>query len=512
MDVTKENFPSVLQSIGPQIKRSAFIAIDAEMTGISDTESQEKFDDPPSMSFKKKTEIAQKYGLIQVGVCLFEAMEHSDKEADYDAKTSYHVRPYNFYVFPSSIGDLAHCSKRFMFEPGAIIFNKQHNMNFQRWIYDGVGYCNAGHEAEYKAHRMKQHGSEAESCDEFDENFMNYVGFRKVFQLMSESKKPIVGHNVLMDILFLIEAMDQTVKFSPQAFRAYMHNKFPFIYDTKVLSSSSTDIANRFSRISLQSLFEYYMDNPAYGANRPSVGVNETTSSALMAHGINLPYAFSKYTQIFSSKRELKPLNASFAHEAAYDALCTGIVFLNLCRELPATAVSQRRNHLALYKNFHILNLNSEEALFQWMPEGRVYKIMHNGISQRDIAESVVALRGRVAWVDEGAVAIVVDKAHSARTVSDHFRSLHASFRVQEITRCDCQATNVHDLYTKNREISNKRTKACRENENVTSPMHRFPLIGKTLPAIAKSAQKVFTSFFASSCNALVRRIMRAIT
>jgi len=62
------------------------------------------------------------------------------------------------------------------------------------------------------------------------------MGFSLVMQLLANSKKPLVGHNMIYDITFL---MNQFLKELPSTFNEFsidVNNHFPRLYDTKVLS------------------------------------------------------------------------------------------------------------------------------------------------------------------------------------------------------------------------------------------------------------------------------------
>ena len=504
MNVTKENFPSVLRSIGAFINSSSFIAIDAEMTGISDSRDPETFYDSPFTSFRKKVSAAQKFGLIQVGICLFEDTAPNKTSGSF-AHRNYITRPYNFYVFPSSEPSLAKFSKAPTLDPEAIVFNRRHGMDFQKWICNGVGYCDAAHEDAYRQlikekHLPKMHvtlrddaqrkkadniisliksWSEDNSSDkdfivpeaenhfmrnyiealvqetacinflwrggswiatktaprvaeyDIEEKVINYVGFREIYRLLSKAKKPIVGHNCLSDLLFLIDSMDHPIGHDPHAFRAFMSTAFPSVWDTKILSVSSPEIENRFNRISLQRLFDDYITSTRHRAdtNLAPKSINDTI---LGLPGLEFPLGFDKYTGVL--KRCIKGIkNASFAHEAAYDAMCTGFVFLNMCAELPENIINAKKNHLALFKNFHLLNLNNENPLFSWIPKGYVFKLKFTRATNLDAAASIQPFKGRVDWIENGTAAVVVDDSHSSEEILAHYKGLDSDFTIEQL-------------------------------------------------------------------------------
>ena len=61
-------------------------------------------------------------------------------------------------------------------------------------------------------------------------------GFRRVFNAMAESKLPIVGHNVMYDLLFTLAAFEQPLPGTYVEFVALLNGLFPAIIDTKFMA------------------------------------------------------------------------------------------------------------------------------------------------------------------------------------------------------------------------------------------------------------------------------------
>ena len=86
----------------------------------------------------------------------------------------------------------------------------------------------------------------------------NYlIGFRNVFNLLSSSKKPIVGHNCFFDLLFMIRWLDTTLPPTFEAFRCRLHTLFPSVYDTKFLAASGV-VGESLEYSSLEQCYDYY--------------------------------------------------------------------------------------------------------------------------------------------------------------------------------------------------------------------------------------------------------------
>lgn len=155
MEVTRENFAAVVDDFCDLAATCDFFAIDEEMTGINLQDAIEN----PLMSIREryaiKKQVAERYNIIQVGVCLFHKVtEDTQGEKKVGSKPAYVARPFNFFLFPSSVEDntggiAAGTPMRsdVVLSSSAIAFLRRHGMDFQRWVYKGVPYCSGPQEA-----------------------------------------------------------------------------------------------------------------------------------------------------------------------------------------------------------------------------------------------------------------------------------------------------------------------------------------------------------------------------
>jgi hypothetical protein len=77
------------------------------------------------LTFKKIRSAANRYRIIQVGLCLFTRKGANELEA----------RPYNIFVFPRERPGF---SPQIVLDASAMDFNTRHNMNWNTWVYDGM--------------------------------------------------------------------------------------------------------------------------------------------------------------------------------------------------------------------------------------------------------------------------------------------------------------------------------------------------------------------------------------
>ena len=130
-DIDSSNFSEeTLGDLEQCLKKASMVSIDLEMTGISfPNTSTENGADTVPFRYLKLRSIAATFGIIQVGVAVFESCGA--------------CRVFNFHVFPrpvtegdvSSIPLITMCS-------AATNFNRSNGMDFGRWINRGITYTN----------------------------------------------------------------------------------------------------------------------------------------------------------------------------------------------------------------------------------------------------------------------------------------------------------------------------------------------------------------------------------
>lgn len=431
MNVTKENLGEVAAEIEALLPTVSFVAIDEEMTGISVEGQKEQIQDWPARRYSKMRTVASRYNIIQVGVCLFHETESGG---------GYVARPYNFYLFPDA-GTIT-------MEGSSINFLRTHNMDFNKWIYEGVPYLTSdglkkvysslfpeekktdsgGKEKQlvltresdialtnsalakirewlYDESRKDETELEVLTTNAFIRKFMyeavakefpelvtesrpvpgprpsstfvvlrldeaqkaehaariraekeqeytQRAGFSRVFKALCTAKKPLIGHNCMYDMLFLMSHLNGPLPKSYETFRETFLNYFPLVLDTKLLVSREpfkfkpqAKIENgqpppapepRFGSTALGEIFAVFQEEvtAAKEAGRPVVDVSFAPS-------------FDRYAN-----------DVSAAHEAAYDAYMTGFAFAQMAKEaLKPEAVIVLGNRLPMFRGLFEFSL-----------------------------------------------------------------------------------------------------------------------------------------------------------
>ncbi|KAK2498574.1 hypothetical protein MC885_016917 [Smutsia gigantea] len=153
-----------------------------------------------------------------------------------------------------------------------------------------------------KVSKQQRWRLENTSCDQEtswkEKILLSARGFSVFFQMLVKAQKPLVGHNMMMDLLHLHEKLFRPLPESYDQFKLNIHNLFPVLIDTKNVTKDIWKELN-FPRVS--SLSEVY----------------EVLNSDLN------PTRNSGPVIIHASKCE-KYAETKYPHEAAYDAFLCG--------------------------------------------------------------------------------------------------------------------------------------------------------------------------------------------
>uniref|UniRef100_A0A8D9BWS0 Poly(A)-specific ribonuclease PARN n=1 Tax=Cacopsylla melanoneura TaxID=428564 RepID=A0A8D9BWS0_9HEMI len=95
--------------------------------------------------------------------------------------------------------------------------------------------------------------------------WQSMLGFSQVFNLLVEAKKPLIGHNLFTDLLFMYKQFYQPLPANLKRFKSEMRRLFPSVYDTKYISyeinSMLSDKSQRWTSNGLISLYEWLRDH-----------------------------------------------------------------------------------------------------------------------------------------------------------------------------------------------------------------------------------------------------------
>ncbi|EPY36478.1 hypothetical protein STCU_00561 [Strigomonas culicis] len=157
--------------------------------------------------------------------------------------------------------------------------------------------------ASEEAFQKKLEGKQADQHNQL----LKKIGFRLFWKEIIASKKPIVGHNFFQDLMFMLNMHESDLPEDYATFKRYTCALFPSIYDTKSIASQ---LVCKFPVTHLGVL---------YNQCRSLFGM----SASQFSRYFYLPPGFYEYDD------EYIKVSAK-AHEGAYDAYMTGVVFIYL--------------------------------------------------------------------------------------------------------------------------------------------------------------------------------------
>ena len=146
--------------------------------------------------------------------------------------------------------------------------------------------------------------------------FKNMIGFRQVFNALVELKKPIVGHNLLFDLMFVHRWLDSELPEDFATFKNKLNANFNLVFDTKFVDSSGVLGVGHSDTTLEQCMTRYKVDKAC------EVKVNEDEMDEVGVTGQKPP----SIDVLISSDCDFDP-EATCFHNAGYDAYCTGYVF-----------------------------------------------------------------------------------------------------------------------------------------------------------------------------------------
>ncbi|XP_025093055.1 pre-piRNA 3'-exonuclease trimmer-like isoform X2 [Pomacea canaliculata] len=162
--------------------------------------------------------------------------------------------------------------------------------------------------------RRKELEMKRESDKERDQERLkqSLLGFTRVFRVMREYQKPLVGHNMLMDLLFLFDKFIHPLPIKYCSFKKQLHEIFPKIFDTKHMAFKTRKVLERILRRDINGPVSLMQLCHILESGR-------VTNSVMHMPKISFAKGFDRY------------LSKDAPHEAGFDSYQSGIIFLRLC-------------------------------------------------------------------------------------------------------------------------------------------------------------------------------------
>lgn len=119
----------------------------------------------------------------------------------------------------------------------------------RRLIYEAVAFSEFNEQIDLactSADKMKltARKSSPEAKKDRERNaLLHMIGFSEVIKLLVKYKKPLVGHNLYLDLLYIFNAFVEPLPENYKEFKSYFHSLFPIVYDTRFITAKSIIIA-----------------------------------------------------------------------------------------------------------------------------------------------------------------------------------------------------------------------------------------------------------------------------
>lgn len=151
------------------------------------------------------------------------------------------------------------------------------------------------------------------------EEFVNEeLGFSLLISEVINSKKPIIGHNMLYDLMFLYDKFIDDLPSDITSFYTNIHNTFPMIIDTKIIA----DFAGKFSNTKLAEL------------------MSSIEKQKFDKYIKIIPDVMNNFFQYDTPNETIGKI-----HDAGYDSRITGRCFISLVKGLEYNFISNIENN-----------------------------------------------------------------------------------------------------------------------------------------------------------------------
>ncbi|KAG0291709.1 Target of EGR1, member 1 (Nuclear) [Linnemannia gamsii] len=230
--VTKHNLAQMQPMIVHMLKEAAFIALDAEFTGLGSSSQITRAKDIQER-YQHLCALAKGHALVAFGLSLFIKTEPSYKtgqdEGD-DAgqqqqgqgkrrrddmfEKTYKVHNFNFSML---------VERDYMVSPNSMLFLAENGLDLNQWIMEGIPYTGGD--------RLMNEGGRG-----------NPNGImRSIFKRIMTRQVPVVVHNGFLDLIFLYHSFYADLPPKLSTFLADLSDMFPGgLFDTKYISDYMT--------------------------------------------------------------------------------------------------------------------------------------------------------------------------------------------------------------------------------------------------------------------------------
>ena len=336
--VDAENIGSMKESMQQNLKAALFVGVDCEFTGLN-RERQQGHIALQSLNERyrelrrtllgkgfshKDGHRMQGFLIVQVGLTCFQWCNKEHR---------YIVNVYSIYLSPKPWSGLTNNVKvehdlLFGCLASALKFLSRHGFDFNRWLNHGVPFIQR---SVYLSERDKlQSRGQSLLLEELDSG----CGFLDIWDAVLNCGKPLVGHQCLLDFLYLWHQMEAPL---PQKLPDFLHqlsNKVGLTIDTKHLLTAYPEDLRDVLEKQVVSLKQQRLKK-----NDPILAEKEDSCNELMGYlrkgggglkHLQLLDLYNLWEPLVRESLPYLPSGKILAHDAGVDSYLTGVVFAAL--------------------------------------------------------------------------------------------------------------------------------------------------------------------------------------
>ncbi|KAG0296409.1 Target of EGR1, member 1 (Nuclear) [Dissophora globulifera] len=293
--VTKHNLVQMQPLIVLLLKQAAFIALDAEFTGLGHNMAATRASDIQDR-YQHLCGLARSHALVAFGLSIF-IKDQSSSSASHTDRTDgtsslqhvYNVHNFNFSMLSET---------DYAVSPRSMIFLAENGLDLNQWIMEGIPYSGGD--------RQANDGGRGNS---------NGI-MRSIFKRIMTRQVPVVVHNGFLDLIFLYHSFYAALPPKLGTFVADLSDMFPAgLYDTKYISDYITRERSSF----LAYLYRKYERDDLYArdSDDPS-SLKKPFSTFKVQPRLSLPTVEDKVIP----ETELLEGQVAFCQDYAFHGVC----------------------------------------------------------------------------------------------------------------------------------------------------------------------------------------------
>lgn len=168
--------------------------------------------------------------------------------------------------------------------------------------------------------------------EQLKQDIREAFGFGLIFQAIIKAKKPVLGHNMFLDLALCFHHFIKPLPEDSDEFRRELHEAIPLIMDSKTVASKHPDLNGvTFASTALGEIASTLLERFPADQQLPNIVIPSAYSR------YKLPTRESQKIAAAGAQSQAAPAEVNHDeatdtayHEAGFDALQTGAVFLNL--------------------------------------------------------------------------------------------------------------------------------------------------------------------------------------